>query len=229
MNIRVEMDDFLRRMETVLKRIHAQFDELDKVRERCFEISRKLVRQSGIAIKHIHRMELDEARAMLSEAMKMAKELSETISKHTDAASWGFVHDAQRELSEAVILFSIVSGEKLPEPYELNVCGAAYIHGLAEAMSEVRRLILDGLNRGAEEDVKTLLRIVEEAYYLLLTFDHPDTITLGLRRKVDQLRLLLERTHSDVAIAFQCSAVISSLREHSKSLKSLNEASPAQE
>ncbi|MFA4016123.1 MAG: hypothetical protein RUDDFDWM_001225 [Candidatus Fervidibacterota bacterium] len=219
MSICVGKDDLLKHMEAVLKRIQTQFNELDEIRERCFEMSRKLIRQSSIAIKHIHRTELDKAKAMLNDAMKIAKELSEIISKHSDVASWGFVQDAQRELSEAAILFSIVSGEKLPDPCELNVCGVAYVHGLAEAMGEVRRLILDGLNRGAKEDVKTLLRIMEETYYLLLAFDHPDTITLGLRRKVDQLRSLLERTHSDVTIALQCAAVISSLQKHSENLK----------
>jgi len=41
---------------------------------------------------------------------------------------------------------------------------------------------------------------MDDIYYMLVTFDYPDALTGGLRRSVDALRAVLERTRGDVTI-----------------------------
>lgn len=210
-------DELLKRLHGLLKRIHAQFDEIDAIRERCFELSRKLIRQSGKAVKHAHFGERERAKKELEKATCIAKELCEIASSNQIVLSWGFVQDAQREFAEAALFFAIAFGDEIPTPEELNVQGVAYINGLAEAMGEVRKLILDKLDDGEWETIRNLLGIMEGIYFELQPFDHSDAITLGLRRRFDQLRTSLERTQGEVALASRCAKLTELLTMHSRS------------
>ena len=46
-----------------------------------------------------------------------------------------------------------------------------------------------------------LLTAMDDAYGLLVSFDYPDAVTGGLRRQVDALRAVLERTRGDLTTA----------------------------
>ncbi|MDP9366320.1 MAG: haloacid dehalogenase, partial [Chloroflexota bacterium] len=89
----------------------------------------------------------------------------------------------------------------LPEPRELGVEDAAYLNGLAEAASELRRDALDRLRAGDLPAAEALLATMDEIYGALVTVDFPDAITGGLRRTTDALRAVLERTRGDVTLA----------------------------
>jgi translin len=39
---------------------------------------------------------------------------------------------------------------------------------------------------------------MDEAYYVLVTFDYPDAVTNGLRRTTDMVRGVAERTRGDL-------------------------------
>ena len=84
-----------------------------------------------------------------------------------------------------------------PEPV------AAHLGGLCEAASELRRRSLDLLRRGRTQEAESLLDKMDTVYDLLVTFDFPDAITGGLRRRVDQLRGVLERTRGDLTQALR--------------------------
>jgi translin len=77
----------------------------------------------------------------------------------------------------------------------------AYLHGLAEAASELRRAVLDRLRTDQADGAHRLLTIMEGAYDLLVTIDDPDALTGGLRRATDSLRAVLERTRGDITNA----------------------------
>ena len=73
----------------------------------------------------------------------------------------------------------------------------------AEAASELRRAILDGLRHGQVARGETLLAIMDDVYSMLVTVDYPDAITGGLRRTTDALRAVLERTRGDMTAAIR--------------------------
>jgi len=93
----------------------------------------------------------------------------------------------------------------LPLPSELGVPVPAYINGLAEAIGEGRRFILDAIRGGNSEDCERLLDELDAIYQLLVTLDYPHAITKGLRQRTDAARAILERTRGDLT---------TSLRQH---------------
>ncbi len=70
--------------------------------------------------------------------------------------------------------------------------------GLAEAASELRRHLLDLLRAGDLDRGEDLLEVMDDVYDALVAVDFPDAITGGLRRTLDALRAVLERTRGDV-------------------------------
>ena len=110
----------------------------------------------------------------------------------------GFLHDAEKEYAEAVLTAALVDGTALPGHADLRVEAPAWLNGLAEAASELRRHLLDRLRDGEVGVAERLLAAMEDAYELLVGVDYPDAVTGGLRRSADALRAVLERTRSDL-------------------------------
>jgi len=89
----------------------------------------------------------------------------------------------------------------VPGPEELGVEIPAWLNGLAEAASELRRHSLDRLRAGELPVAEALLGRMDEVFGELVTIDLPDAVTGGLRRTLDSLRAVIERTRSDITIA----------------------------
>jgi translin len=93
---------------------------------------------------------------------------------------------------------ALVAGTPVPGHREIRVEAPAWLNGLAEAASELRRHLLDRLREGQVDVAEQLLGAMDEVYELLIGVDYPDAVTGGLRRAADSLRAVLERTRSDV-------------------------------
>jgi translin len=118
-----------------------------------------------------------------------------------------------KELAEAHITLALASGTDVPEPELLGIEYPDYLNGLCEAASEMRRRCLDSLRRGDTDEAQRLLVEMDGAYDVLVTFDFPDAITGGLRRRVDRLRGVLERTRGDLTSSLRQDRLIRALRE----------------
>ena len=79
--------------------------------------------------------------------------------------------------------------------------GPAYLRGLAEAASELRRHLLDRLRDGDLARAESLLATMDDTHDALVTIDYPDAVTNGLRRTLDALRAVLERSRGDLTTA----------------------------
>ena len=113
----------------------------------------------------------------------------------------GFLHDAQKEYAEARTTLALVSGGTIPTPQSLGVEYPAYLNGIAEAVGELRRMLLDRLRRGEYDGCEAILGAMDDIYSVLVTIDFPDAMTGGLRRTTDQTRGILERTRGDLTMA----------------------------
>ena len=91
----------------------------------------------------------------------------------------------------------------MPPPAQLGVAAAPFLNGLAEAVGELRRYVLDRLRRGEVERCEPLLQTMDDIYSLLVTIDYPDALTGGLRRTTDAARAILERTRGDLTFALR--------------------------
>ena len=110
------------------------------------------------------------------------------------------------------------SSKPIPTPEEIEVDEAAYLNGLAEAASELRRRALDLIRRDRVDEAERMLTAMDDIYAQLVTIDFPDALTGGLRRTTDTLRAVLERTRGDLTTTLQQEKLQKALREMEKRL-----------
>jgi len=87
-------------------------------------------------------------------------------------------------------------------PTRVDDSGTAAV-GLAEAVGELRRYLLDMLRRGEVEGCEQLLMAMDDIYSLLVTLDYPDALTGGLRRTTDSVRGIIEKTRGALTTALR--------------------------
>jgi len=63
---------------------------------------------------------------------------------------------------------------------------------------------------------ETVLTAMDDMYYVLVSMDYPDAITLNLRRSTDIARSLIERTRGDLSIAIVSRDLHDALDRHAK-------------
>ena len=190
-------------LDPIAEKIRAEFTTKNAARDLTLARSRELIRFCSLAIRATHREEFAEAEKLLATARAAANEMKSGIAAYPDLYYTGYTQDALKELAEAYITFAVVNGRPLPTPEDLGVDGAAYLNGLCEAASELRRRTLDIIRHGRTAEGERLLAAMDDVYGVLVTMDFPDAITGGLRRSTDALRAVLERTRGDLTNSLQ--------------------------
>ncbi len=190
-------------IDTLVSACVAQIEASHVAREQALTLSRMLVRQCANSIRAAHRAEFAEAGRLLGEAAQTVANLRDAVAGYPGLRYAGYTQDALKEYAEAALVLAFLSGETPPTAEQLMIEPAAYLNGLAEAASELRRAILDGLRRGEVQHGEQLLNVMDDVYSQLITVDYPDAITGGLRRATDALRSVLERTRGDLTSALR--------------------------
>jgi translin len=131
----------------------------------------------------------------------------------------GFLQDAQKEYAEARLTEAVIVGAEPPPPEELGVEVAPYLNGMAEAIGEGRRAILDLLRRGEVADGERILAAMDDIYALLVTVDYPDAITGNLRRSTDVARGILEKTRGDLTMSLVQGDLRDALDRHAREMR----------
>ena len=170
-------------------------------RERALPKSRTAIRFCANSIRAAHRHEFERASELRVQAATLLREIEVDLKDHQDIYFAGFVQDAQKEYAEATTFATLVQHTPLPTPEELFIGYAAYLNGLAEAVGELRRYVLDQLRRGNIELCERYLNAMDDIYAVLIAVDFPDAITSGLRRTTDATRGILEKTRGDLTTA----------------------------
>jgi translin len=191
----------LTRLTKIGDKIRADFDAKDAAREKALALSREVIRNSANAIRAVHRGEFDDARKLLVVTGKMVAQARKLLRGHPEIYSAGFAQDAQKEYAEARLTLALIHREPVPDPDELKVDYAAYLNGLAEAVGELRRHVLDEMRKAEPTWGEELLTAMDDIYYLLVSFDYPSAITNNLKRTTDVTRSIIERTRGDMTSA----------------------------
>jgi translin len=178
--------------------LRRELDAAHAAREVAIAACRRTIRSSGNSIRAVHRGEVARASALADEAALSLGQAHEALRLFPALAAAGPLHDAEKEYVEARLTAVLVADDPLPSHRELDVSAAAWLNGLAEAASELRRHLLDRLRDGALVRAETLLGAMDDVYGMLVTIDYPDAVTGGLRRTTDALRAVLERTRGDL-------------------------------
>lgn len=188
-------------LEAIIPTIVAGFAAKNAARENGLTASRAIIRLSANSIRAVHRQEFDRSRTLLDEARAIRDEALVALATHPDVLYAGFMHDAQKEYAEARTTLALLSGNSIPTPMELGVEAPAYLNGIAEAVGEMRRMLLDRLRRGEFDGCEAILAAMDDIYSVLVVIDFPDAMTGGLRRTTDQTRGILEKTRGDLTMA----------------------------
>ncbi len=185
----------------------AALDKIHAAREMGLAASRKAVQLSSRAIRAAHRGEFETARELSIEAGAVIAGATRDLQDAPSVRHAGFMLDGQKEYVESAITIAFISGTDVPTPSDLDVDFPAYLNGLAEAASELRRSALDAIRHGNVARADELLGLMDETMGLLAIVDFPEGVTSGLRRTTDQLRAVTERTRGDVTAALRQAAL----------------------
>jgi len=191
-------------LEKVADQIRAKFDAQTAARDKALKVSRSLIRHCALAIRAVHRDDLETMEEHLAEAASLAEALKgDLIEDHPDLYHTGYTQDALKEFVEAEVTCALIKDEPLVTLDDLDVPHATYLKGLSEVVGELRRRTLDELRSGYSEETERLLNHMEEIYAVLVTMDYPNAITHGLRRQTDIARSIIERTRGDITFSLR--------------------------
>jgi translin len=193
----------MHKLETIVALIRKSFDARTAARDQALAQARQLTRACALAIRAVHRDEVDTMQSQLAEADRLASQLRLDLAGYPDLLFAGYTQDALKEYVEAHVTCALIRNEPLPPPEELGVTEPSYLNGLAEVIGELRRRILDILRHGYSQEAERLLTVMDDIYSVLVTMDYPDAITNGLRRQTDLARGIIEKTRGDITISLR--------------------------
>lgn len=190
-------------LTTIGTKAMEQLTARNQARERALAISREVIRLSANAIRAVHREEFAEARRLIHQAGLRLKESESMRLENPEIYYAGFLADARKEYSEANVTLAVISGGEIPSPEDIGVEASAFLNGMADAIGELRRYILDSLRRESFDHCNEYMDVMDEIYGILVTVDFPEAVTGGLRHSTDQMRGVLERTRGDLTMALR--------------------------
>src|SRR5690349_15129127 len=136
--------------------VRAEFEASHQAREAGLAACRRTIRLASQTIRAVHRRQPDDVAARRTEVSTAMREAQTALAPHPDVAFAGFLHDAEKEYAEAMLLAALVDGTPLPDHLTMGVRAAAWLRGLAEAASELRRHLLDRLREGDTAEAERL-------------------------------------------------------------------------
>src|SRR5689334_14803130 len=193
----------MHKLESIAEQIRKTFDARTAARDQALAQARQLTRACSLAIRAVHRDEVESMKAHLQEAAQLANTLRSSLATHPDLLYAGYTQDALKEFVEANVTCALIRNEALHTPEDLQVEPFTYLNGLAEVVGELRRRTLDILRHGYSTEAERLLGYMDEIYSVLVTMDYPDAITNGLRRQTDLARGIIEKTRGDITFSLR--------------------------
>jgi len=199
-----------------LDQIRIILDARFAAREKGITGSRRVIRASANGIRALHRGEWDQAAVLISEAEAELTAISEALVDHPEMKHAGFVSDAAKEYAEARITEAVFKGNDVPSFQDLEIDPVPYLHGLGEAVGEMRRRMLDLLRDEKLSEAETTLEQMDDIVDMLASVDYPDGMTNGLRRTTDVFRSLVERSRSDLTTTIVQERLRNDLRDQTQ-------------
>ncbi len=178
--------------------VRSILDSRFEAREKAITASRRAIRAAANGIRSLHRSEWDRANTLIARAGELIASISDALAANPELLGHSVVHDAAKEYAEARIAQAVFTGPDIPGFRDIGVDPVPYLHGLGEAVGEMRRRMLDLLRAERLSEAEDLLGKMDEIVDQLAQVDYPDGMTNGLRRTTDVARALVERSRSDL-------------------------------
>lgn len=197
--------DFEKMLEKIMRPMKEVLDKKDKKRGKIFPLSRAIIDKSKKGALLLHRGKLVEGGNLLAEAGIANEGLRKILEEYPDLYYSG-IHDAQKELAEGMIFFSILSDVDIPGPEDIGVEYPAYLNGLGEAVGELKRRVEDCIIKEDLESAQKTFDLMEKIRFVLMEFTQHDKVNGHLRHTLDMVRGTIEVARgklTDVAIRKQ--------------------------
>ena len=195
-------------LEEIGKELERFLDEKERMREDMLRRSRDILKLSARTIAAMHRGAFVEGDVM--RIRDITRSLREDLKEHKDIWHSGALENALQEAAEVAIVHAMVKGERLPHPDDIDVTYPAYLLGLCDAVGELRRFALSALKAGDIQGAERDLDRMEQVYLVIMQFHYPQAI-VPVKAKQDQVRGIIERTRSDVALAASANRTVARL------------------
>lgn len=199
-------------LKNIIEEAAKELSHRETVRDQVLSRARKARMLSKQAILYLHNRDTENATQNLDKASQLLKEISEYSDKDQEIQYYDAVIAARQEYSEAKILYQLNTANEYPEPEKLGVSTTDYILGLADVPGELRRQTLDLLREEKLEQAKINLDRMEEIYLHLLSMEEVSLLLKGLRRKLDVIRSVTERTRAEITSETSRQKLIEELR-----------------
>ncbi len=197
------MGKIARNLDVIADGIRHNLAAKDAARERILPLCREAIRYCSLSIRALHRQEMKEAQKNLRKARELLDDAEAALADGGEAIRANIILDAQKEYAEGCITLALVQGKQPPSPEAIRVEPVAYLHGMGDAVGELRRYLMDRLRQGDLSRGEELLGAMDDIYNILVTMDFPDAVTNGLRRITDMVRGVLEKTRSDLTLTIR--------------------------
>ncbi|MHA2005937.1 MAG: hypothetical protein ACXABO_00380 [Promethearchaeota archaeon] len=182
--------------------INDLFDVLYRDREKILKLSRNIVRDCSIGIKHLHRKEFRSVQEKINGIKTKLENLGSIVNENPGVFS-KYLKTPEQEYTELIVFQSIIDEREIPSPSELKISPINFALGLADVIGELRRFALDSIRRSQIEGINKILESMDEIYTQLFSIDYAIGVTQDLRRKIDVARNVIEKTRGDVSLAIQ--------------------------
>jgi len=190
-----------------------QLEQVHRDREEAYTTSRQVVQSASATIKAVHRGEFDEASEQVAQTRELHDRMMAAVAASPAIGYAGFVGDAAREYAEAALVLALIAGHELPGPAEMGVEHADWLNGLGDTVGELRRHVLDLIRHDEVEEAERYLEMMDEILQTIMSFDYPESVTKGLRKRSDQARGAVERTRGDLTTALRQSRLERRMKE----------------
>lgn len=209
--------------EKHIEKIRKHLDEKEQNRDEILEISKLIIRECSSAMSNLHQGKSKEVSGKIEEVKEIIQNLRKKAEANPQFLNHGTLVAANREFAELVLTCRIINGEELPGPEEINTFYEGYAQGMAEALGELRRHILNLLRKDEVEKALDIHERMEKVFGSLEQFDYPDSILKGFRHRKDGARKTLKKTRADITRAVREKRLEKSLNKVKEKLDEKNE------
>ncbi|MFX0015193.1 MAG: hypothetical protein ACFFB2_10350 [Promethearchaeota archaeon] len=211
-------------LEKMFSEIQEKLDIDNEAREELLKLGRLSIRNSSIAIRHLHRKEVDEAKRIIEENSTLITRIND-LAEQMSPSPFGMILACNQEYAESIFLLTFLQKESFPPYTDLRIPYLAYLHGIPDFIGELRRVVLDSLRKNDNKSAIRAMDMMDELYSFLITIDYPDGLTYNLRKKTDFARNITEKTRGDLTLSLNRLDLVTSFDKMLKNHLNQNERS----
>jgi translin len=185
-------------LEKVFERAVENLREREEARDEAYGRARRARMLSKQAILFLHNGNMERADGNIEEATALLGEVNGYAERFIEIGFYEAVTSARQEYAEACIVRGLNNGTGYPSPEALDIDYMDYLLGLADVPGELRRQTLDHLRAGNLDKAEENLVVMDEIYLNLTGMEEASLLLKGLRRKLDIMRGVNERTRAEI-------------------------------